>query len=82
MQQATLHDIKDALFDGMSQLVDTGLLLDHRFSVTSCPFRAGPNDDSVLPYKPDGKPTLALAVEIAAQCQRCRLEESDRDDQP
>lgn len=36
MQRVTLHDIKDALFDGMSQLVDTGLLLDHRLSVTSC----------------------------------------------
>lgn len=48
MQRVTLHDIKDALFDGMSQLVDTGLLLDHRLSVTSCQFRAGPNDYSVF----------------------------------
>lgn len=52
MQRVTLHDIKDALFDGMSQLVDTGLILDRRFSVTSCQFRARPNDYSVLPYKP------------------------------
>lgn len=51
MQRVTLRDIKDAIFDGMSQLVDTGLIPDHRFSVTSCQCRARPNDYSVLPYK-------------------------------
>lgn len=52
VKKVTLHDVKDAQFDGLSQLVDTGLLLGHRFSVTSCQFKAGPDDYSVLPYKP------------------------------
>lgn len=52
MRRVTLHDIKDALFDRTSQLVDTGLIPGRRLPVTSCQFRAGPNDHSVLPYKP------------------------------
>ena len=61
MQRVTLHDIKDAVFDGMTQLVDTGLIPDRRFSVTSCQFRAGPNDYSVLPCKWWWEPKLELS---------------------
>lgn len=61
MQRVTLHDIKDAALDGMSQLVDTGLIPDRRFSVTSCQFRAGPNDYTVLPCKWRWEPKLELS---------------------